>query len=230
MKKFQILGVALIAIFAFSVVAATASAVEFLLAEWLWEGKPITAALAVEMEGELLLEDTKTLIGKVDILCSGVFLGTVGPSSADEITELLTLGLVAIPLTALSGTGLECENSEHCEKAKVWAEELPWKTEAELMVDGTETFFVDLLLLGKYYAECTVLGTKIEDLCSAPTVAVKLTNEAAGTVDAEFSDAFQELAGLVLGECTQGGKESAIVEGLATILHTTGGALAVSSE
>jgi hypothetical protein len=74
-----------------------------------------------------------------------------------------------------------------------------------------------------------VLGVKIEDLCNAPEVAVKVTNEAGGVVDAEFADAFQELAGLKLGLCTQGGTESAIVSGLGTIKPDEG-SLTVSSE
>ena len=57
--------------------------------------------------------------------------------------------------------------------------------------------------------------------------ALRLTNEGTG-VDAEFSDAFQTLAGGALFTCGEGGTESAEVNGLATIKDPETGTLAVS--
>ena len=233
MKKLNILGVVLVAVFAMSmVVVATASAVEFLLALWLVGGVNVAANLATDSEGTLLLEDEKTLLGKVFILCSGILDGTVGPESKDEITKLLTIGTLhtEIPTTVLTEPGLLCTDQSGglCPEPLVWAEKLPWLTEAELMIDGTETFFVDLILAGAYYLIC--MGNSVEDLCEAPELAVKLTNLAGGIVDNEFSDAFQTLAGLNLGTCTVGGANSAIVEGLAEQLLASGESLTVSSE
>jgi hypothetical protein len=230
MSKLKILGVALVAVFAVSiVVASTASAVEFLLALWLVGGVNVTSTLAVAQEGELKLEDAKTLLGKIPVLCSGILDGTVGPNSTDEITELLSLTGTAISKTVLVENGLACtDQSGVCGEPLVWAEGLPWKTELELMVDGTETFFVDLILNGEYYLVCMSSG--LEDLCGVAQTAVKMTNEAGGVVDALFEDAFQTLAELKLGNCNQGGAESAIVEGLGTIKLTSGEALTVSSE
>ena len=231
MKKFQLLGLMLVAAFAISVVAASAaSAVEFLLAEWLAAGSPITTSQATDQEGELELEDQKVLGVAVKILCSGILDGTVSADGEDSITELLSLAGVAAG-TPLSGPGVTCTNTANCGGTpKVWAVNLPWTTLAELMVDGTETFFVDLIINGKYESECTVLGTKVTDECTSAEVAVQLTNETGGIVDGNFSDAFQELAGLKLGTCTIGGSESAVVTGLGSILLTSGTALTVSSE
>lgn len=219
MKRIHMLAIALLVLSALSaVVASAASAVTFLLAEWLINGAPLTAALNVTNEGELTLINTNGggFGVRVEILCSGKFDGNVGPNSADEIKELLSLGGTLIGTTALTTTALECTNTKNCEGPLVWAEGLPWKTEAELMEEGTEVFFADLLIGGSYVASCLILGAEVEELCTAPTTAVQLTNEAGGVVDAQFSDAFQELAGLKLGEC--GGRlETAIVEGLGTI-------------
>jgi hypothetical protein len=233
MKKLNILGIVLVAIFAMSmVVVATATAVEFLLALWLVGGVNVAANLAVDSEGELELEDTKTPLGKVKVLCSGILDGTVGPESKDEITKLLTLGTLhtEIPTTVLTEPGLACTDQSGglCGEPLVWAELLPWDTEVELMIDSPETFFVDLILNGGYYLICMSSG--IEDLCTALEVAVKLTNEAGGIVDNEFSDAFQELAGLKLGSCSLGGLESAVTTGLASLLLASGESLSVSSE
>jgi len=237
MKRFQLLGLMLVAMFAIGVVAASAaSAVEFLLADWLTTGgASVNTAQPADQEGELELEDEKVLGLKVKILCSGILDGTVGSAASngeDEITKLLGLSTPHVDAgEPLVGPGITCTNVANCGGTpRVWAEGLPWKTLAELMVDGAETFFVDLLLNGMYYSECTVLGTKVEDLCEAAEVSTKLTNEANGTVDIEFSDPFQELSGLKLGHCTIGGNESAVVTGLGTMLLTSGALLDVSSE
>jgi hypothetical protein len=233
MKKYQILGLALVAVFALSaLVASTAGAVEFLLAEWLSAGAKITTAQATEAEGELELHSTNGGDFGVSskLLCSGIFLGTAGPVSEDTVTTLLNLKLEEISKTELSGAGLSCTSQENCTEPLVWADELPWKTELELMVDGSETFFVDLLLKAGYYVECLILGVTINELCTTPTTAVKVTNETGGVVDQEFKDAFQTLAGLTLAECTLGGKESAEVTGLGTEKLTSGAALTASSE
>ncbi len=232
MKRIQILAVALVAIFVASVaVVATASAVEFLLALWLDGGVAVSAQLNVESEGELALVSTNG--GKLGVhakvLCSGILDGWVAPESLDFLSELLTLTGVLVPLAELTGTALLCTNEENCTEPEVWAAKLGWETEVELMVDGTETFFVDLILNGGWYVQCLVLGVTISETCTSPETAVKLTNEANGTVDALFEDAFQVLAGLKLATCTLGGAETGEVSELAIILET-GVTLSVSSE
>jgi hypothetical protein len=231
MNKFKITVAALLMMCAISVVAASAaSAVTFLLAEWLAAGAAITTAQATDQEGELELEDSKVLGLKVVILCSGILDGTVSGNGTDEITKLLSLAGVDAG-EPLVGPGVTCTNTANCGGTPlVWAKKLPWKTAAELMIDGPETFFVDLIINSDFEYECTILGTKVTDEWTSPQLATELTNEAGGIVDVRFSDPFQELAGLTLGTATIGGTESVAITGLLSLLLTSGTALTVSSE
>jgi len=230
MKRNHVLGVLFLAVFAFGVLTASASAVTFLLALWLFNNVAVSSILLVESSGELELvnKDGGGLGVTAKALCSGIFDGWVGPESLDELSELLNLSKELISNTELSGgLTIECSNSGNCEKAKAIAENLPWETEAELMVDGTEEFFVDLIFNAAYYVECTILGTVIGELCEVANTAVELKNEGTG-VDATFSDAFQGLAGGKLANCSGGGVESGEVNGLGTIADPETGTLAVS--
>jgi hypothetical protein len=229
--KFRLFAVVLLAMSALgALTAASASAVTFLLAEWLWNGNPVTSELLVDVEGELLLEDTKLA---TDVLCSGILDGWVGVNGEDLITAVLNLNGIEIG-APLTGTALECINEKGCENPLVWPDNLPWPTLLELMED-TEIFFV-ILMFGSsapvgpgWDVECmSIIPTS--ELCEAPAgAAVKATNEATN-VDGEFSEVFTELAGFKLANCTVGGTETGIVEGLGIILDTEGGNLQVSSE
>ena len=98
MRKFNVIGLALFAAFAFSAFAASSAFAEVHL--WLISGADVLTLTLVQIEGELLLSDTKTAFGEVDVLCSGILDGTVGPEGEDEITEVLTLGGVLVTLAA----------------------------------------------------------------------------------------------------------------------------------
>jgi hypothetical protein len=231
MSRFKILGVMIVAVFAVSLaVAAMASAVEFLLAEWLLNNVGVTTAVLTDSEGDLVLISLNGLgLGvPVEILCEGILDGFVEANGADLITELLTLAGGAIPLTALTEPALVCTNIRNCTEPLVWAINLPWETLLELMVDEGVNFFVDLLIKAGYYVEC--MSLKINETCEAAETATQVTNEANGTVDATFSEAFQILAGLKLGNCSLGGAETSEVNGLGIILDSGGGTLAASSE
>ncbi len=200
-------------------------------AEWLLEGAAIVTPDLVEIPGELNLInlDGGGLSVDIEVLCSLILEGTVGSGNGDLITEVLNLAKELISGTALSGLELVCANSKNCESPKLWGVKLPWETELETM--GTEeegSFFSDIILKGEYTAECTVLGTKIEESCTEPEIAVEAKNESGGSVDESFSDAFQELAGLTLGSCG-GHAEVAEITGLVTVTPVGGGSLSVSS-
>jgi hypothetical protein len=229
MKKLYAIMLALVAMFAMSAFATSAFAVT-LLAEWLLNGTAIATADLVEIPGELNLVNLNAGgVGIVsELLCSGILVGTVGPSSAGLITEVLSLTGVKTVEPLAAGQALECTNSKNCESPKAWAEGLPWETEAELLEETAGTFFADYLLNGAYEAECTILGIKAEELCTVAVTAIELTNEAAGTVKSVFSDPFQELAGFVLGACGAHA-EVAEVSGNGQITPVGGGTLAVSS-
>lgn len=217
MKNFHVLGLALVAVCAFGVLsAAGASALTFLLAEWLASGVGITATLLAEIVGELAF--TETLDGiKINVLCSRILDGFIGPDGAGEITEALSLSGIAVSLTGLSGTALACTNSENCGEPLFWDLELPWLSLLVLMEDGTETFFADLIInetsgdkVG-YEVECMSLG--LSDTCSVTEAAYKVENITEG-VNLEFSDAFTTLVGLKLANCEISGTEAGVVEGL----------------
>jgi hypothetical protein len=231
MRKVHLLGLALLAIFAFSVVAtATASAELFLLAEWLYNGAVISGELLVESPGELLLEDNKVpILGKSMILCSGIFDGFVGPGSADLITELLNLSKESISTTGLSGLALECVNQENCPEPLFWAVNLPWTTELELHEDpGPEEDYV-VLILGKPGWEVECMGLGQTDTCAVEPEGGFLLDNGTPTPTALFSEEITELMGLGLGNCTLGGAATSIVEGEALIEHPEGGTISASS-
>ncbi len=177
MRKIQLLGMVLVAMFAFSAfISSSAFAAEFELAQWLVgsPGAKITAALASDTLGELTLLNDENGGG---MLCSGLFEGTVGPESADEIT--MVYNLAGTLIEELDGTtaagGVSCvESKETCETgSEVWPVNLPWKTELELnTVTGT---YWDLVvpngngLTPAYFILCLALSglVNVEELCEA---------------------------------------------------------------
>jgi hypothetical protein len=240
MKKFQLLGVALVAVFAFGVVLAAqaSAAVTFLLAEWLANGTALAegAQLGTETVGTILLEDTKTLLGASAVECSGILLGTAGFDGLGVVSEVLSLALAAISSTPLSGTALECTELKVCEEALVWPLHLPWSTLVELMEDTGGPFFVVLLEEGESKAgtpgwevECMKTITKPVDECTATGI-INLTLESTLLLGM-FSDTFTELAELSLATCTQSKETTGIVETIPTPLSLTNGeTLSASSE
>ena len=239
MRKFHLLGLALLAVFAFSaaVTSAASAAVTFLLAEWLYNGVTVTGELLVESAGELELTDTKGFLGAAaTILCSGILDGFIEPASLDLITELLNLSKEAISLTALVGLSLTCTNVTNCATPVVWAVHLPWLTEVELMEDptgsGTNFFVVLILNSGAgapgWYVQCKGVLGEPEDECTATEGVFELMNESP-TPNALFSEAFAELAEVKLAGCTRGGAETGKVEGSGLIEHPEGGTVSASS-
>jgi hypothetical protein len=235
MKTHKLLGIAMLAVFAFAaVLAASASAATFLLAEWLVGGSAVTSELLTETIGELLLEDTKTPLGAADVLCSGILDGWVGPNSLNWVTEVLSLNGTAVSSTQLSGTALTCTNQANCEEPLVWAAHLEWESEVELMEDTT-TFFADLVKSHSgttvgWEVECmkSIIGAITDECVSAEGVS-ELALEGT-TLLGNFSRAFTELAGAKLATCSLGGENSGIVEGGGAITLSGGGELTASSE
>jgi hypothetical protein len=222
MKRNHVLGVALLTMFAFGVLTASASAVTFLLAQWLFNGAAVNTVLLTEAPGELEIVNTNAggLGVTSKLLCSFVLDDWVGPESLDHTSEILNLKGELVSSTELVGKTAECTNTTNCENPQVWPDGIPGETELELMVDGTEEFFVDLIFKLGWYVECTILGFKVAELCEAAEIAVELKNEAAG-VDSSFSDAFQTLAGLKLTICG-GSREVGEISGLETEIDPEG--------
>jgi hypothetical protein len=98
------------------------------------------------------------------------------------------------------------------------------------MEDGTETFFVDLIVSEKsggkvaFEYECMSLG--LADTCSVTEAAAKIENTSEG-VNSEFNDPFTELVGFKLANCEVAGAESEVVTGL-SIISSSGVTLTAS--
>jgi len=249
MKRIQILGFALFAVFAFSAVMVSAAfAAEPTGNEpalWLTTGGvEINKEELSEAEGELELRDTKVpIIGAAAVLCSGILDGRVGPGGTDIITELLTLAGVKVPELAEGGTALLCTALEGCEASttdiELRPDFLPWLTTVLLMTLNSNLEPVELFLdliseetiakLGEpgYDLVCLVLGAAVEDLCSGPSsldLELMPTGELLGTFELEEL----ELEGL-LANCTQGGNQSGHIDGSGVIRLASGAELDVSS-
>jgi hypothetical protein len=245
MKGFRIagVGVALLAVLAFSAMSLASSAsaaIVFLLAFWLTGGNNVVATILVLAEGELLLVNLLAPIvdAPASVLCSGKLDGFVGPNSADDITELLTLGAVAVSPTALVGTSLSCTLDELCETgSKVWAVNLPWLTELELWEESATVFgFVDLILPHTggnnpgWYVECKTALATISEECTTPEGVAEQVNVALSGVESIFSEAFTTLMGAKLALCSGNNEETGVVEGSGlTSNQEAGGILSASS-
>ncbi len=240
MKKFQLLGVAVVAMLAVGVfsAASASAAVTTLLAEWLVGGMAVTEAQSFNTEtvGTLLLEDTKTPLGASDIICSGKLLGTIGFDGLDVVSEVLNLAGTPISKVGLSGEALVCETVSVCEEALVWAINLPWNTLLDLIEDGTEKFFGDYIENSGagnpgWEVECMKTILKPIDECTAVLGVTRLSLDGPLLLGG-FSTALTELTGLKLATCSLGGAEAGIVETAASgeVLLSAGGTLSASSE
>lgn len=239
MKKFSLVGAALLVVLAFSALSvASASAVEFLLAEWLLNNGTITSALGSDTEGKIILGET--ILGiKIEAECTGIIDGTIGSAAhngEDTITKVLNAAGTEETGVKLVGTALVCVNHANCPEPLVWPVNLPWNTLAELMIEGTETFMVDLILssgAGSPGWEVQCMGSTTSDECTTAEGITRLTNEPTD-VEGFFEESFTELAGLELANCVTGGPKTGTVNSVVgtggLILLTEGGTLQVSSE
>jgi hypothetical protein len=233
MKKLYVVGLALVAVFAFSsVMVASASAETTLLAEWLFNGAAVTGQLNVETSGEILLEDNKVpIIGKVAVNCSGILDGWVDANGLDFISEVLTLAKVLVA-AKLVGTGLLCTSASGCEAAseaspiEVWPTIEGWETLLILMENGT---FLDIIHGSGYEVLCLILGAMVEDECNATETGLAVTN---GTAPVGAESPIGSIAE-PLATCKEGGAGSGVNEVIKEVSKTIpvgGGELTVSSE
>jgi hypothetical protein len=205
MSKHKTMMFALLAVFAFSAVATSSA---FAAHEWLFEGKPITAAKAVLIDGTIILHKKLTALeggGEILVTCIGQLHGTVGPGKADSITEVLG--------SSGEKTKIHCEvthsTNSFCPVGTlvlVNALKLPWAT--ELVLEGT-TVFDNITAAGKgpgYEAECIAkLSCELNDRAKF------VENAAAGAV--------LEFLGELKATCTDG--QEGRVLGSGTVLGVT---------
>jgi hypothetical protein len=164
MRKIQIVGLALVAVFAFSAFTASAFAVSKLLLN----GAEITAATSIQVSGELLLQDTGAP-ATPDLICSAIYDGTIAVGGT-LITVEGVLTLAGVLLEVTGGDLLECA-SETCTNPV--DEELlnfPWNVDIEL----SGAAYLAVFLTEKtpeYNIDCNTILGLVQDNCSGLTSA-----------------------------------------------------------
>ena len=238
MKRSHIVGVgvtvlAALALSAMTVASVASAAVTFLLAEFLENTVGIGETILVEGSGELELENTKApIVGNAAIKCSGILDGDIGVNGAGDVTEALSLSKELVNFTPLEERAELCSNVLNCESSRVWPVGLPWLGQLELWEEASESGFVILVVpnAGKvpgWYIECTDLGIKASEECTAPESAAEARNVPSG-VEVIDSDAFTTLMELKLGLCSGNKEETAILTGSGVIVTSLAGPLTVS--
>ena len=222
MKKFQIVGLALVAVLALSAVLVASASAATLLAEWLINGAAVTTAKPSTTTGELTLEDTSN---KGGVVASGILVGTVGENGEDSITEVLTLAGVtatlAAPILGKKAAGSVCEES--ATDIEISPEGLPWHS---LLALSSETTFSDSVFSAGYNVSCLVLGIKISDECTSPTIAAGGSGSTVGNVAGGV-----EITGEAtpLANCSIGGTGTGkIVPSAGNVIASSAGTLTVS--
>lgn len=205
MRKIQLLGLALFAVFAFSAVGAASAFAE---SEFLLNKNLITENTTAEGEGELTLITGKVpLLTNVEVLCSGILHGEILGIDPKHILITSVLDLFTHNITELGVSGefgAECINVTHCPEPLVYVDNLPWLAQVELMADGST--LLDLTEdeeepkgLPGYEVIC--MGSSLEDLCEG-LVGFLLSNGLTDVV-AEISRAEME-AEKEVGTCSIG--------------------------
>jgi hypothetical protein len=227
MRKIQTLMFIVLAMCMLGVfVASSAFAVETLPAEYLAGGAviPEGSSLAIDVANAgttlLLLEDMNATGGKVDILCSGLFVGVItGPKDA-LINEVLNLAMTEkdILCEIMSEAKGACQGTE----ALVEAVNLPWL--AEPLLVGTTRFAIDLLEDGKglpgYATTCKTILGEVTDTCTGATAA-EARNAGTG-LEGEFQET-EEIT--TPGSCSLGGANQGLLFGTGIITDTGDGSL-----
>jgi hypothetical protein len=230
MRKIQILGLAAIAVFAFSaVIASSASATT-----WLVEKTEINKEVASETEGELELLVYENGTGSTvleAVLCSGIFDGFLVPPNLALVVDLLSLNMEEIGSLEegdVAGKALDCEvihdagaltDCKEKTLASLWPDGLnlalgtTWEITFEEMTGG--------VLLGKfpaiagYHVECeSLIGIVGTNLCNGTggVTSVTWTNVTTTTPPSALGT-FGAVAAGERGECEMGGAHVAEVRG-----------------
>jgi hypothetical protein len=214
MKKIQLIGLALFAVFAFSAFAASSAFA--LESTWLVDGETLTVAHNVDSEstaaGFSLADAKGGIFGEeVEVLCTGTDLGTVAPGKADTLSSITVTGCTV--MKGICGTPVTVEPIN-----------LPWNTSVVLI--GSKFYDDTTTTVGnKKVGYKVVCNGFIEDTCEAALAQPELANGAGGVVEAIFksADANQPKA-----NCSRGGAGTGLVNGTDLILSEEGLTLAVS--
>ncbi len=203
MKMMYILGAALLAMLAFSVVPAE-SAFATETAEWLVDGATIALTEKVNVDATVnsagvLLEDMNATL-RPDILCTGLKgLGFIYSNGEGEIVE------VVCTATETMTSGVTCEAPAPIN--------LPWLTQ---LTQGSGLRYRDSIRSnGKgepgWEFTCTALGVKVTDTCASENGGPEQINDdATEEVESLFPEAVEKREE---ANCTVGGKEEGLIFG-----------------
>jgi hypothetical protein len=218
MTRIRMIGLAFVAAFAFSAMAsASASALV-----WELNGSPITESMKVTSEGTLELEDSKTLVGKTKVKCSGTDEGTIGLEGTDTITK--------ITVTPNSCTKVEggCESEISAE-----AVHLPWNTKLITVENSKKEKEVrdEIKNSGAgtpgWAVTCkTALGKKT-DTCEGETT-VGIDNVTKGTHKGDVAALFDEVSREKPATCSEKKEKSGKVYGTDFIIPPAGSTVTAS--
>jgi len=228
MKKISLVGLALVAVCAFSALSAVSAfaVLTYDTAQWLVGGVQPTAAVAADTLGELLFENTKLA---ANFLCSGLFEGTVGPAGLGTVTAVFDLNGVLIeeldPSTATGGLSCVADTSTCGNGTEIWPVNLPFLT--VVVLDLETGLFYALVVknangLNPAYKILCLSIINVEQLCEAVELSgAELLNvvggvEPMGAVEPNGNCGTTE-PGVALIENDPGG-----------LITATGGALTVS--
>jgi hypothetical protein len=213
MRKIYILGLALMAMLAFSVVASAVASAETAL--WLANGAEITSQILSEIDLSWLEETRIPLVGNVNVLCSTIDDGFRLPNGFMIITEQLTLG--GGKESPLDCTVESSTDSSLCavnELVEFEALKLPWEGNLVLEGENFVTIFGESGNVPGFSIEC--ITTKSKDKCEGKFKETD-TNQTGGVLVVGLEEKTEKCE---LGEgFTEG-------EGEATI--SSGGPLSVS--
>jgi hypothetical protein len=175
-----------------------------------WGWKEVTGTEKVTTEATLDLRDKSTLLGEVEVQCSGTDEGSIGPKTLDRITTI---------------TVLSCTNKKNCSGTIVAkAVNLPWNTE---LTEKSGTVRDLLKNAGKAASEWPgweVSCSGLSDKCTTNSGSTLMENtQSNGTVQAIFEKESGK------AECTAGlVKESGEVAGTVVNRSAAGHAIRVS--
>lgn len=239
MRKLRLLGVALFALLAFGVFAASSAFAEG--PELLGDEAALANESEVSSEGELELTDLNAPGGVSTVLCSGTLDGLwLAAEKKLDVESLLDLaGNLIGSLT--SGVGLACTRlAGACTVAVppdifLFAVHLPWLLDLVLdTVGGVDLYLLEFLSSGAgqpgWELTCLVAGITITDEClgvEAHPTSADVQNMSPSDLLGIFSNAEIEESE-ALGTCSLGGAKAGHVVGEGLIFGPGGLALDVS--
>jgi len=225
MRKYQLLGLVFAVACLFSALMVTSAAfAAFQTAKWLSNGIIVAASVPVETTGGLTFHN---LENGGEVLCEGIFDGTVGANGTGTITEVLNAAKVKIAeLDETGGTGgIKCTSLKICEAgdAEAWPNGLPFNTVLDLeTVAGT---LINLIVNAGYTILCLVLGIDILELCTAAPNSLSGGQVVNLTTDVEAVGAISPQ-----GDCNGHSEIGEIVADTGNLTFLTGGQTLAASE